>query len=136
LAAITLFESRPTSLDRSEDSENWYIEPFAKRTGCQVPGQCGDDCNCECPYNMMTEVKQLPLIEEIAAIFPNEWLAFIISPAEDDDYVPTHGKLIAHSPNPDEVYDAVNTVLWNQHVYIYFNGDFEAIQVSYNEFRG
>ena len=81
----------------------------------------------------MTEIEQLPLIEEIARIFPNEWLAFIIPPEEDDDYEPAQGKLIAHSPNPDEIYDAVNIVLWNQHVYIYFNGDFEAMQASYGD---
>jgi hypothetical protein len=132
LAEITLFENWSTSPDRSEDSENWYIEPFTKRTGCQVSEQCEDDCDCGCPYNTMTEVEQLPLIEEIAKIFPNEWLAFIISPTEDDEYEPIHGKLIAHSPNPDEVYDAVNAILWNQHVYIYFNGGFEAMQASYN----
>ena len=79
----------------------------------------------------MTDTQQLPLLEDIAQIFPNEWLAFIISPEEDDDLAPTHGKLIAHSPHPDEVYDAVNTVLWNQHVYIYFNGDFDRLQASY-----
>ena len=132
MAEIRLFENWSTSPDRSEDSENWYIEPFTKRTGCQVPGQCGGDCDCGCPYKTMTEVEQLPLTEEIAQIFPNEWLAFIISPTEDDEYEPIHGKLIAHSPNPDEVYDAVNTVLSNQYVYIYFNGGFEAMQVSYN----
>lgn len=79
----------------------------------------------------MTEVERLPLIEDIAGIFPNEWLAFIISPAEDEEYEPIHGKLIAHSPNPDKVYDATNTVLWNQHVYIYFNGNYETMQASY-----
>jgi hypothetical protein len=81
----------------------------------------------------MTEPERLPLIETIAAIFPNEWLAFIISPEEDEDYEPLHGKLIAHSPDPDEVYDAVNTVLWNQHVYVFFNGDFENMRASYGE---
>jgi hypothetical protein len=79
----------------------------------------------------MSEVERLPLIEEIAKIFPNEWLAFIISPAEDEDFEPVHGKLIAHSPDPDEIYDAVNTVLWNQHVYVYFNGDFDTLKQSY-----
>jgi hypothetical protein len=79
----------------------------------------------------MTELERLPLIEDLAHIFPDEWLAFIISPAEDEDYEPIHGKLIAHSPNPDEVYNAVNAVLWNQHVYVYFNGDFETMQTSY-----
>ncbi|MBE7556592.1 MAG: hypothetical protein HS126_36535 [Anaerolineales bacterium] len=113
------------------EPENWYAEPFTKRTGCKTPGQCGGDCNCGCPYNTMTEVERLPLIEEIARIFPNEWLAFIISPVEDDEYEPTHGKLVAHSSHPDEVYDAVNRVLWNQHVYIYFNGDFDPMQASY-----
>jgi hypothetical protein len=66
-------------------------------------------------------------------LFPNEWLGFIISPAEDDDFEPLHGKLVAHSADPDEVYDAVNTVLWNQHVYIFFNGDFETMQASYGD---
>jgi hypothetical protein len=81
----------------------------------------------------MTEIERLPLIEDIAKIFPNEWLAFIISPEEDDDYEPIHGKLVAHSSDPDEVYDAVNTILWNQHVYVFFNGDFEAMQASYGD---
>ena len=56
--------------------ENWYAEPFTKRTACRTPGQCGGDCDCGCPYNTMTEIERLPLIEEIATIFPNEWLAF------------------------------------------------------------
>lgn len=113
--------------------ENWYAEPFTKRTACKTPGQCGGDCDCGCPYNTMTEVERLPLIEEIAQIFPNEWLAFIISPAEDDELEPLHGKLVAHSPDPDEIHDAVNTVLWNQHVYVFFNGDFDRMKRSYGE---
>jgi hypothetical protein len=79
----------------------------------------------------MTELEQLPRIEDIADIFPNEWLAFIISPAEDDELEPIHGKLVAHSPDPDEVYDAVNTVLWNQHIYVFFNGDYAAFKGSF-----
>jgi len=118
---------------RLSSPENWYAEPFTKRTGCKTPGQCGGDCNCGCPYNTMTEIERLPLIEEIAQIFPNEWLAFIISPEEDEDIGPTHGKLVAHSPDPDEVYDAVNLVLWNQHVYVYFNGDFAELKESYGD---
>lgn len=113
--------------------ENWYVEPFTKRTGCQTPGQCGGECDCGCPYNTMTELDRLPLIEEIAELFPNEWLAFIISPQEDDDPMPTHGKLVAHSSNPDDIFDAANTVLWNQCVYVYFNGDFEAMEQSYGD---
>lgn len=123
----------PSAESRLSAPENWYIEPFSKRTGCKTPGQCGGDCNCGCPYNTMTETDRLPLIEEIAQLFPNEWLAFVISPEEDEDLEPTHGKLIAHSPDPDQVYDAVNTVLWNQHVYVYFNGDFEGLKESYGD---
>jgi hypothetical protein len=124
-------DDSPTAKNRLAGPENWYAEPFTKRTGCKTPGQCGGDCDCGCPYNTMTEAGLLPLIEEIAGIFPNEWLAFIISPEEDDDLEPVHGKLIAHSPDPDEIYDAVNTVLWNQHVYIFFNGDFNQLKESY-----
>jgi hypothetical protein len=128
---IELHENWNPSPERLEEPENWYVEPFTKRTGCKTPGQCGGDCDCGCPYNTMTETERLPLIEEIARIFPNEWLAFIISPEEDDEFEPIHGKLIAHSPDPDELYDAVNIVLWNQHVYTFFNGDFEAMKASY-----
>lgn len=126
----------PTEINgagRLDSAENWYAEPFTKRTACKTPGQCGGDCDCGCPYNTMTEIERLPLIEDIAAIFPDEWLAFIISPEEDDDLEPLHGKLVAHSPNPDEVYDAVNTVLWNQHVYVFFNGTFETMTRSYGQ---
>ncbi len=122
-----------TGPGRLDNAENWYAEPFTKRTACNTPGQCGGDCDCGCPYNTLTELERLPLIEDIARIFPDEWLAFIISPEEDDDLEPLHGKLVAHSPNPDEVYDAVNTVLWNQHVYVFFNGTFEAMTASYGQ---
>ncbi|MBN1218821.1 MAG: hypothetical protein JXM69_07835 [Anaerolineae bacterium] len=134
MAKITLFDTWPATSSKSEGTaENWYVEPFTKQQGCQTPGQCGDDCDCGCPYNTMTELEGLPLIEDIAKIFPNEWLAFITSPAEDDEYEPIHGKLIAHSPKPDEVYDAVDIVLWNQHVYVFFNGNFEAMKASYGD---
>lgn len=116
-----------------ELTENWYAEPFTKRTSCEVPGQCGGDCNCGCPYNTMDEVERLPLIEEIADMFPDEWLTFIVPAAEDDDRAPTHGKLVAHSPDPDEIFDATNAVLWNQCVYTFFNGDFEAMLASYGD---
>jgi len=114
-------------------TENWYAEPFTKRTSCEIPGQCDGDCNCGCPYNSMTELDKLPLIEEIAELFPNEWLAFIVSTTEDDDLQPSHGKLVAHSPNPDEIFDATNMVLWNQCIYTFFNGDFEAMAASYGD---
>ncbi len=130
---IELLDYPAVSAPKPQEPENWYVEPFTKRNGCQVPGQCEDGCDCGCPYQVMTEVERLPLISEIAQIFPNEWLAFIISPAEDDEYEPIHGKLVAHSGDPNEIYNAVNAVLWNQHVYIFFNGEFEVMQASYGQ---
>ncbi|MDM8531611.1 hypothetical protein QUF63_10605 [Anaerolineales bacterium HSG25] len=121
------------STPRGTEPENWYAEPFTKRTACKTPGQCGGDCDCGCPYNTMTETERLPRIADLAKLFPNEWLAFITVPDEDADYEPVHGKLVAHSPNPDDLYDAVNSVLWNQHVYTFFNGDYEALQASYGD---
>jgi hypothetical protein len=138
LTIINLFDNSqviplnpPNGDNRLDTQENWYAEPFTKRTACNTPGQCGGDCDCGCPYNTMTELERLPRIEDIAGIFPNEWLAFIISAEEDDDPEPEHGKLVAHSTDPNEVHDAVNTVLWNQHVYVFFNGEFEALKQSY-----
>ncbi len=113
--------------------ENWYAEPFTKRSGCQTPGQCDDDCDCDCSYTSMSDAERLPLIEELAQLFPNEWLAFIVPPEEDDDLTPTHGKLVAHSPHPDDIFDAVNTVLWNQCVYVFFNGAVAAMEASYGD---
>jgi len=133
LADIELMDSWSTTASAPKpDLENWYTEPFTKRTGCKTPGQCDDNCDCGCPYTV-TDTEQLPLIETITQIFPNEWLAFITTPEEDEEYEPTHGKLIAHSPHPNDVYDAVDTVLWNQHVYVFFNGSFEAMQASYGD---
>lgn len=131
LLKLELLTTPVSPAHKTKEPENWYAEPFTKRSGCKVPGQCGGDCECGCPYNGMTEVERLPLIADILHMFPNEWLAFIISPSEDEEVEPIHGKLVAHSPQPDEVYDAANTVLWNQYVYIFFNGDFEAMQASY-----
>lgn len=98
---------------------------------------CGDDgngdCECNCRYTTVSDLESLPLIEDIAGMFPDEWLAFIISPEEDDDHFPSHGSLVAHSPSPDDIFDAMNAVLWNQCVYTYFNGDAEAMQASYGD---
>jgi len=113
--------------------ENWYAEPFEKQNKCGTDGCDGEDCDCDCTYGSMSEPEVLPRIEEIAALFPDEWLAFIVPPAEDDDPAPTHGRLVAHSPHPDAIFDAANAVLWNQCVYTFFNGDFEAMEASYGD---
>jgi len=109
---------------------DWGVGPFEKRHGCRTPGQCDDDCDCGCPYKEMSEADTLPLIAAITEHFPNEWLAFIVPPEEDDDPLPVHGKLVAHSPDFDEVQDALLTVLWNQCVYVFYNGDVESQQAS------
>ncbi len=111
--------------------ENWYAEPHKNHGGCGDDGCDGGECDCT--HASMSEPEQLPLIEEIAALFPNEWLAFIVPPAEDDDPAPTHGRLVAHSPRPDEIFDAVNAVLWNQCVYTFFNGEFDLLEASYGD---
>lgn len=129
LSEIKLID--PTPLAPTETLENWYAEPFTKRTSCEIPGQCGGDCNCGCPYNAMTELEKLPRIDDFVDMFPNQWLAFITSSTEDEEFAPTHGKLVAHSPDPNEIFDAQNTVLWNQCVYIFFNGNYEAMLASY-----
>lgn len=95
------------------------------------PQPVSSNCACDCRYDSVATVEALPLIKKIARMFPDEWLAFIVSPAEDDEPFPTHGSLVAHSPFPDEIFDAINTVLWNQCVYIFFNGSAEAMQASY-----
>jgi hypothetical protein len=109
---------------------DWTVGRFEKRHGCRTPGQCDEDCDCGCPYKGMSEADTLPLIDTISEHFADEWLAFIVPPEEDDDPMPIHGKLIAHSPDFDAVHDAVLTVLWNQCVYVFFNGDAEAQQAT------
>jgi hypothetical protein len=109
---------------------DWLVARFEKQHGCGTPGQCDEDCDCGCPYKEMSEADTLPLIDMIAQHFPDEWLAFIVPPEEDDDPIPLHGKLIAHSTNFDDVNDAVMTVLWNQCVYVFFNGEVEAQEAT------
>ena len=110
--------------------EEWTVGRFQKRHGCRRPGQCDEDCDCGCPYKEMSESETLPLIAAIVEHFPNEWLAFIVPPEEDDDLLTVHGKLVAHSSNLDDVHDALLTVLWNQCVYVFYNGDVESQQAS------
>lgn len=119
------------TIKQNKKEENWYAEPFEKHGGCGDDGCDGGDCDCT--HATMSEPERLPLIEEIAEMFPNEWMVFIVPPAEDDDPAPTHGRLVAHSPDPDEVFDAANAVLWNQCVYTFFNGDFTAMEASYGD---
>ena len=137
MSEIIWLDGAPTGDDGSVDEAgsngtptDWVVGRFEKRHGCRTPGQCDEDCDCGCPYKEMSEADTLPLIDIIAQHFPDEWLAFIVPPEEDDDPIPLHGKLIAHSTNFDDVNDAVLTVLWNQCVYVFFNGDVEAQEAT------
>jgi hypothetical protein len=58
LTEIELLDYPAVSFLKPQEPENWYVEPFTKRQGCKVPGQCGGDCDCGCPYKTMTEVER------------------------------------------------------------------------------
>jgi hypothetical protein len=83
--------------------------------------KCGEDCDCGCPYTAMESRGKVALISEIEQQYPNEWLAFVIPPSEDD-YEPERGMLVVHSPDDQEVWDAVERITYNQVVHVYFNG--------------
>ncbi len=84
-------------------------------------GQCGVDCDCGCPYTGMEEKGKIESIALVEQHYPDEWLAFVIPPGEDE-YNPEHGMLVVHSRDDNEVWDAVNRITHNQVVHIYFNG--------------
>ena len=84
-------------------------------------GQCGVDCDCGCPYTGMEEKGRIEEIVQVERRYPNEWLAFVIPPGEDE-FNPERGMLVVHSPDDNEVWDAVNRITHNQVVHVYFNG--------------
>jgi hypothetical protein len=89
-------------------------------SSCSV-GQCGVDCDCGCPY---TGIEEKGRVEEIAVVeqrYPNQWLAFVIPPGENE-FAPERGMLVVHSGDDNEVWDAVNRITRNQVVHVYFNG--------------
>ncbi|NCC30897.1 MAG: hypothetical protein EOM24_02610 [Chloroflexia bacterium] len=86
---------------------------------------CGPNCSCGCPYTGMHERGRVEPIALVEARYPNEWLAFVIPPGEDE-YHPEHGMLVVHSPDDNEVWDAVSRITFNQVVHVYFNGCLEA----------
>ncbi len=90
-------------------------------TGKCGGAECGTTCNCGCPYTAIEERGRTTWIAEVEAHHPNEWLAFVIPPEEDDER-PERGMLIVHSADDNEVWDAVNRVTHNQIVHVYFNG--------------
>ncbi len=92
---------------------------------CGTGEDCGVNCTCGCPYTGMEQKGRVETIVEVEARHPNQWLAFVIPPTEDD-YAPERGMLVVHSPDENEVFDAVAKITFNQVVHVYFNGDAEA----------
>jgi hypothetical protein len=73
----------------------------------------------------MEEKGRVEMIAEVERRYPDEWLAFVIPPSEDD-YAPERGMLVVHSPNDEEVWAAVQRITFNQVVHVYFNGSLDA----------
>ena len=88
---------------------------------CGTHDGCGIDCNCGCPYTGMEEKGRVELIATVEPRYPEEWLAFVIPPGEDE-FAPERGMLVVHSPDDAEVWDAVARITHNQVVHVYYNG--------------
>lgn len=88
-------------------------------------GDCGPNCQCGCPYTGMLERGRVELIAQVEQRYPNEWLAFVIPPGEDE-YAPEQGMLVVHSHDDQEVWDAVSRITHNQVVHVYYNGGLES----------
>lgn len=84
---------------------------------------CGGNCDCGCPYSGLHH--RVEGIAEIERRYPNQWLGLVI-PAGEDDYAPEYAMLVVHSDNDNEVWDAVQSITFNQVVHVYFNGDLDA----------
>lgn len=76
----------------------------------------------------MIERGRTELIAEVEQRYPNQWLAFVIPPGEDE-FAPEHGMLVVHSMDDNEVWDAVGRITFNQVVHVYFNGSDAAYNV-------
>lgn len=72
----------------------------------------------------MEERGNIQYIHDVEQRYPDEWLAFVIPPGEDE-YAPERGMLVVHSKNDDELWQAVQHITHNQVVHIYFNGSLE-----------
>jgi hypothetical protein len=96
---------------------------------CGTHDACGVDCNCGCPYTGMEEKGRVELIAEVEYRYPNEWLAFVIPPTEDD-YAPERGMLVVHSSDDAEVFEAITRITHNQIVHVYYNGTIDGYMES------
>ena len=90
---------------------------------------CGTTCDWGCPYTGMEQRGHVEAIAAVEARYPDEWLAFVIPPGEDD-YAPERGMLVVHSHDDAEVFEAIARVTFNQVVHVYFNGSLEAFNAA------
>jgi len=88
---------------------------------CGTHEHCGPTCTCGCPYTAMEERGRVEVIAAVEPRYPEEWLAFVIPPGEDE-FAPERGMLIVHSTDDTEVWDAVTRITHNQIVHVYYNG--------------
>lgn len=96
-------------------------EHGGKIAACGSEESCGVNCTCGCPYTGMVERGLVQSIAEVEQCYPEQWLAFVIPPGEDE-YAPEQGMLIAYGSDEQEVFDAVSKVTFNQIVHVYYNG--------------
>ncbi len=89
--------------------------------GACTHATCGAGCACGCPYTAMYERGRVEYIVDVEQRYPDEWLGFVI-PADEDEFAPERGMLIAHAVDDNEVWDAITRVTHNQVVHVYFNG--------------
>jgi hypothetical protein len=99
-------------------------EHGGKVAACGSHEGCGVNCTCGCPYTGMNErglVESIPVVEQR---YPDEWLAFVLPPGEDE-FAPERGMLVVHSTDEDEVFEAITKITHNQIVHVYYNGALE-----------
>jgi hypothetical protein len=73
----------------------------------------------------MVERDRLEPIAVVEQRYPDQWLAFVIPPGEDE-YAPEQGMLVVHSTDDSEVWDAVARITHNQVVHVYYNGSLDS----------
>jgi hypothetical protein len=96
-------------------------EHGGKIAACGSHDNCGVNCDCGCPYTGMEARGLVELIAQVEQRYPEQWLAFVIPPGEDE-FQPEHGMLVAYSADDQEIWDAVARITHNQVVHVYYNG--------------
>jgi hypothetical protein len=81
---------------------------------------CGPNCDCGCPYTGMHERGRVEDVRAIEARHPDTWLALVIPPGEDE-YQPEQAMLVAYGDDENEVFDAAQSVTFNQVLHVYYN---------------